>query len=86
MGETDRQREIEALLTPAAQLLLWLWSAGGEVLLAEARRVWGSKVHSHIYKLAMHGLVEETPERRGKRVRLTDKGRNVAECMSRCFA
>ena len=86
MSMTERDIDSEALLTPAARLLLWLYREGGEVPLAKARSTHGSKIQSHIYKLALHGLVEVSGEARGKRLLLTAKGRAIAACLEKCLS
>ncbi len=86
MTETQRHRELrELLLTAPAKLLIWLYEKGGEARLQEARETFGTNIYTVMYKLALHGLAELTEERRGKRVRLSEKGFMVAKCLSTCF-
>ncbi len=86
----DRQREdretIDLLLTGPGKFLLWLYErqrdrGQTEISLGEARRVLGSKVYTHAYKLALIGLIEII---NNNKIKLTDSGKGLASCFLHC--
>ncbi|MEM2308295.1 MAG: hypothetical protein QW266_05210 [Sulfolobales archaeon] len=54
----------------------------GEATFTEVGRELGSQVYFALRQAAMLGL---TVEEGGKRVKLSEKGRAIAECLVKCF-
>ena len=81
MKHSDRQREIETLLTGAAQFLIWLRDKDS-VSIGQARRELGTKVYNYAYKLAILGLVYIDEN---NIIKLTDKGKKLVNCIINCF-
>ena len=71
------------LLTSVGRLLLTLGRAGGRATFTEARRAVGSQIYYALRQAGALGLIIE--EEGGKVIKLTEKGRAVAECLVRCF-
>ncbi|MEM2006805.1 MAG: hypothetical protein QXG17_00020 [Sulfolobales archaeon] len=55
----------------------------GEATFTEVGRELGSQVYFALRQAAMLGLTVE--EEGGKRVKLSEKGRAIAECLVKCF-
>lgn len=71
------------LLTSVGRLLLTLGRAGGRATFTEARRAVGSQIYYALRQAGALGLIIE--EEGGKVIKLTEKGRAVAECLVKCF-
>lgn len=71
------------LLTTTGRLLIFLGKSGGLATFTDARRVIGSQIYYALKQAITLGLVVEEEE--GRRVRLTERGRALAECLARCF-
>jgi len=71
------------LLTSVGRLLLTLGRAGGRATFTEARRAVGSQIYYALRQAGALGLIVE--EEGGKVIKLTERGRAVAECLVRCF-
>lgn len=71
------------LLTTTGRLLLFLGKSGGLATFTDARRVIGSQIYYALKQATTLGLVVEEEE--GRRIRLTERGRVLAECLTRCF-
>jgi len=71
------------LLTSVGRLLLALGRAGGRATFTEARRAVGSQIYYALRQAGALGLIVE--EGGGRVIKLSDKGREVAECLVRCF-
>jgi hypothetical protein len=71
------------LLTSVGRLLLALGRAGGRITFTEARRAVGSQIYYALRQAGALGLIVE--EGGGRVIKLSDKGREVAECLVRCF-
>lgn len=70
------------LLTTTGRLLLFLGKRGGLATFTDARRVIGSQIYYALKQATTLGLVVEEE---GKRIRLTERGKVLAECLTRCF-
>jgi len=71
------------LLTTTGRLLLFLGRSGGLATFTDVRRVIGSQIYYALKQAITLGLVVEEEE--GRRIRLTERGRILAECLARCF-
>ena len=71
------------LLTSVGRLLLALGRSGGRTTFTEARRAVGSQIYYALRQAGALGLIVE--EEGGKVIKLSEKGRAVAECLVKCF-
>lgn len=71
------------LLTTTGRLLLLLGRSGGSATFTDARRVIGSQIYYALKQAITLGLVVEEEE--GRRIRLSERGRVLAECLAKCF-
>jgi len=71
------------LLTTTGRLLLFLGRGGGSATFTDARRFIGSQIYYALKQAITLGLVVEEEE--GRKIRLSEKGRALAECLVRCF-
>jgi hypothetical protein len=70
-------------LTTTGRLLLLLGRSGGSATFTDARRVIGSQIYYALKQAITLGLVVEEEE--GRRIRLSERGRALAECLAKCF-
>ena len=74
------------MVTPTGRLLTEIIRRYGEtVSWAELMKEYGSKIYQQLYPLALNGLVIIQNEGRGKQVTVTDKGKRIVECITKCF-
>ena len=74
------------MVTPTGRLLAEITRRYGETARwAELRKEYGSKIYQQLYPLALNGLVVIQGEGRGKQVTVTDKGKRIVECITKCF-
>ena len=71
------------LLTTTGRLLLFLGRNKGLATFTEVRKVIGSQIYYALKQAITLGLVVEEGE--GKKIRLTEKGSMIAECLVKCF-
>ncbi len=71
------------LLTTTGRLLLFLGRSGGSATFTDARRFIGSQIYYALKQAITLGLVVEEEE--GRKVRLSERGRALAECLVKCF-
>ncbi|MEM2021575.1 MAG: hypothetical protein QXP80_05070 [Zestosphaera sp.] len=70
------------LLTTTGRLILLLGRSGGVTTFTEARKLIGSQIYYALKQATTLGLITE--EEGGKKIKLTEKGRSVAECLIKC--
>ncbi|MEO3993823.1 MAG: hypothetical protein QN229_05940 [Desulfurococcaceae archaeon TW002] len=70
------------LLTTTGRLLLFLGRSGGLATFTEARKFIGSQIYYALKQATTLGLVLEEEERK---IKLTEKGKMLAECLAKCF-
>ncbi len=71
------------LLTTTGRLILLLGRSGGATTFTEARKLVGSQIYYALKQATTLGLITE--EEGGKKIRLTEKGKSVAECLVKCL-